>query len=240
MQVSFHNNAILPPLAYDSEPQTPVFTTILLIKRTLTLLMSRKKPSHKTQANIPTTANNQLRLIAGRWRGRKLPFPNVEGLRPTPDRVRETLFNWLAAYIVDALCLDPFTGSGALGLEALSRGAAHADMIDSSAIALQQLRSNMALLGTDSSQAIHANALEWLKQAPLKHYDIVFLDPPFHTGLAADCIKILAERAILKDQAWIYLEMATDEPMPLLPTHWQLHREKQAGQVRYQLYRQFL
>ena len=181
-------------------------------------------------------SSNQLRIIGGLWRGRKLSFPTLEGLRPTPDRVRETLFNWLAPEISGARCLDLFCGSGALGLEALSRGAARVDMVDSARAAVQQLRSNMALLQADTSQAKHDNALNWLS---LNHepYDIIFLDPPFHSGLAAQCLAALAQQPLLKPHAWVYLEMGRDEELPALPSHWHLHREKTAGQVRYQLFK---
>ncbi|WP_019528743.1 16S rRNA (guanine(966)-N(2))-methyltransferase RsmD [Dasania marina] len=181
-------------------------------------------------------SSNQLRIIGGLWRGRKLSFPSLEGLRPTPDRVRETLFNWLAPELPGARCLDLFCGSGALGLEALSRGAARVDMVDNAREAVQQLRSNMALLQADTSQAKQDNALNWLSQRQLP-YDIIFLDPPFRSGLAQECITALAQQPLFKDPAWLYLEMGRDEALPSLPSHWHLHREKTAGQVRYQLFR---
>ena len=197
-------------------------------------------PRNKHRQQVPrvkSTQSNQLRIIAGQWRGRKLSFPSIEGLRPTPDRVRETLFNWLAGELTGASCLDLFAGSGALGLEALSRGASQVDMIDSAPQAIKQLKDNMTLLGCPSSQAQLANALQWLnQQTEGAHYDILFLDPPFHTGLAADCIDLLRHKNILKSRAWVYLEMGNDETLPVIPPHWQLHREKIAGQVRYQLY----
>ena len=191
--------------------------------------MPRQKPSSKNQSN-------QLRIIGGDWRGRKLSFPDAEGLRPTADRVRETLFNWLAPEIVGAQCLDLFAGSGALGLEALSRGASRVDMVEANKAAAQQLRHNLSLLQADTSQVNQADAITWLGQQPAAQYDILFLDPPFHTGLAEQCMTALASHNILKPHAWVYLEMGKDEALPAIPAHWQLHREKQAGQVRYQLY----
>lgn len=203
--------------------------------------MPKRPSSHKSSTHKPkqtATQRNILRIIAGQWRGRKLNFPSIEGLRPTPDRVRETLFNWLSMDITGARCLDLFSGSGALGLEALSRGAAWVDMVDAAPAAINQLRSNMQLLDSPSEQTHLANAIEWLKQADEQlPYDIIFLDPPFRTGLAAECLAILKKRALLKPQSWVYLEMGKEEPLPPLPSDWQLHREKQAGQLRYQLYR---
>ena len=192
--------------------------------------MSRPKPSSKKPSN-------QLRIIGGDWRGRKLSFPDVQGLRPTADRVRETLFNWLAPEITGAQCLDLFAGSGALGLEALSRGASKVSMVEADKNAAQQLRHNLSLLKADTSQVNQADAISWIAQQQGALYDILFLDPPFRTGLADDCIKALAANNLLKPQAWVYLEMGKEEALPQIPSHWHLHREKQAGQVRYQLYR---
>lgn len=203
--------------------------------------MPKRPSSRKSNTQKPkqaATQRNALRIIAGQWRGRKLNFPSIDGLRPTPDRVRETLFNWLSMDITGARCLDLFAGSGALGLEALSRGATWVDMVDAAPSAISQLQSHMQLLESSSQQIHLSNALDWLKQADEQQpYDIIFLDPPFRTGLAAECLAILKARALLKPQSWVYLEMGKEEPLPSLPNDWQLHREKQAGQVRYQLYR---
>ena len=187
--------------------------------------------------------NNQLRIIAGEWRGRKLTFPSSEGLRPTPDRVRETVFNWLAPSLPGANCLDLFAGSGALGLEALSRGAAHVDLVDNSSEVIQQLRQNLQLLKAQHGHVWMDNANNWL-QTTAQHdipgtpnsYDIIFLDPPFRKGLADDCINAIDQFGWLAKQSWVYLEMATDEPLPGLPGHWKLHRERTAGQVCYRLF----
>jgi 16S rRNA (guanine966-N2)-methyltransferase len=194
--------------------------------------MSRQK----SRNNAPANTHNQLRIIGGQWRGRKLSFPDSEGLRPTPDRVRETLFNWLAPEIAGARCLDLFSGSGALGIEALSRGASWVDMNDSVRAVAQQLRSNLSLLSANTAQVKHSDALNWLQQEPHEPYDIVFLDPPFRKGLADECIEAIVNNGILKPHAWVYLEMANDEVLPAIPDTWQLHRDKTAGQVRYQLY----
>lgn len=191
----------------------------------------------KTKTKRPNQKpSNRLRIIGGQWRGRKLSFPTIEGLRPTPDRVRETLFNWLAADIIDTRCLDLFAGSGALGLEALSRGAGFADLVDNSAEAAKQLQQHLQLLNADNGQVSLDNAEHKLQQHSGEPYDIIFLDPPFHQQLAASCIQLIDQRNLLSTRGWVYLEMASDEPLPIIPTHWRLHRQKSAGQVCYRLF----
>lgn len=180
-------------------------------------------------------SSNQLRIIGGQWRGRKLRFADGRGLRPTPDRVRETLFNWLMPYIPGARCLDLFTGSGALGLEALSRGAAEVVMVDNNAKVISQIRENLNLLDEDNGVIIQADGLKWLKQREVKAFDIVFLDPPYADKLLPECINLLEEDNWLKDEAWIYIELPSNEDLPELPANWQWHRNKQAGQVGYHL-----
>lgn len=177
---------------------------------------------------------NQLRIIGGRWRSRRLHFPNVEGLRPTPDRVRETLFNWLAPLIEGARCLDLFAGSGALGIEALSRGAAEVIFIERQPLAVRQLRHNLAQLGETSAQVIQTDALVWL-DGPSRPFDVVFLDPPFGVDLLVPACKKLEQGGWLADGARIYLETERDAGKLELPENWQLIREKTAGQVSYRL-----
>ena len=187
---------------------------------------------------------NQLRIIGGQWRGRKLSFPTIDGLRPTPDRVRETLFNWLAAEIPGARCLDLFAGSGALGLEALSRGASHVDLVDSNSLAVQQLQQNLQLLNTHQATAwldsaegyLDRLSIAGLSKAEQNSYDLVFLDPPFRMDLAEACIAKLTELQLFSPRSWVYLEMGSDEALPDIPSHWHLHREKTAGQVCYRLF----
>jgi 16S rRNA (guanine966-N2)-methyltransferase len=199
------------------------------------------KPSNKpNRSNRNKQQSNQLRIIGGQWRGRKLSFPTLEGLRPTPDRVRETLFNWLNSAVPGARCLDLFAGSGALGLEAVSRGAAHTDLVDSAAAVCQQLNQHLQTLGTSKARAHQATAVQWLQQRGANStagYDIIFLDPPFHQQLAAHCIELIDQHQLLAPTAWVYLEMNSDEAMPALPANWQAHREKNAGQVCYRLFR---
>jgi 16S rRNA (guanine966-N2)-methyltransferase len=177
---------------------------------------------------------NQLRIIGGRWRSRRLYFPGVEGLRPTPDRVRETLFNWLAPLIEGARCLDLFAGSGALGIEALSRGASEVVLVERQPLAVRQLRQNLARLGEASAQVIQANALVWLG-GPSRPFDVVFLDPPFGSNLLVPLCAALEQGGWLAEGARIYLESARDAQKLELPENWRLAREKTAGQVSYRL-----
>ena len=179
---------------------------------------------------------NQVRIIAGQWRGRRLEFPDLPGLRPTPDRVRETLFNWLAPVLPGARCLDLFAGSGALGIEALSRGAAEVVFVERQPVAVRALRENLARLKAETARVELADALAWLLQ-PGTPFKIVLLDPPFGQGLLGPACAALEQNGWLADTAWIYLEAEMElEPAPW-PVHWTPHREKIAGAVRYRLVR---
>jgi 16S rRNA (guanine966-N2)-methyltransferase len=193
-------------------------------------------PVHNQKKRKPSSPSlqGQLRIIGGDWRGRKLAFEAVDGLRPTPDRVRETVFNWLMAVVPGAKCLDAFAGSGALGLEALSRGAGAVDFVELNAAASQQLRANLALLKCDSGKVCTSSAEAFLA-ASQQVYDLVFLDPPFRKALLASCIPLLEER--LAASSWVYIETGKEEQLPILPEYWQLHREKSAGQVAYRLFK---
>lgn len=184
----------------------------------------------------PHAGQGQLRIIAGEWRSRRLSFPDAPGLRPTPDRVRETLFNWLAAHIEGAKVLDAFTGSGALYLEALSRGAAEAVAVDSNPAAIASLRQNLELLRCPRGQIIQSDVQRYLQGEPKQTFDLVFLDPPFHQDLLPTTCALLEERGWLADHAWIYTESETAPSSLNLPGNWRLHREKKAGQVYYALW----
>lgn len=179
--------------------------------------------------------HNQLRIIAGEWRGRKLPFANIEGLRPTPDRVRETLFNWLAPLIEGARCLDLFAGSGALGLEALSRGASEVVMLDQSAKVTRQLQDNLKLLQCKQATVLQKDALTYLQAKPEQAFDVVFLDPPYRKNLILPCIERLSHPTWLKQGARVYIEIESEGVLPELPPTWELIRSKKAGQVAYHL-----
>jgi 16S rRNA (guanine966-N2)-methyltransferase len=200
-------------------------------------------PSVAKTSNKPNppsvSGNGELRIIGGAWRGRKLRFPELPGLRPSPNRVRETLFNWLSPELSGAHCLDLFAGSGALGLEALSRGAASCWFIDSAGAASRQIQQHLATLQCSTGHAITADTTAWLKAKPAAAptFHLIFLDPPFRQGLLNDCCALLEQNNWLSANALIYLESAADEALPALPANWLLHRDKRAGQVAYRLFR---
>ena len=178
--------------------------------------------------------NRSLRIIGGKWRGRKLQFPEVEGIRPTPDRVRETLFNWLMAQIHGARCLDLFAGSGAVGFEALSRGAGEVVMVEQEARVVRYLRQSGELLGSEHLSVIQGDALRYL-QGPATPFDIVFLDPPFRRDLLAPCLQALQSADWLAPGALIYIEVEKELAELNLPPAWELRKHKVSGQVAYHL-----
>ena len=179
---------------------------------------------------------NRVRIIGGELRGRRLAFPDVDGLRPTGDRIRETLFNWLQPVIAGARCLDLFAGSGALGFEAASRGAGRVVMLDADARVIAALKANVSALGLDNVEVQRGAAPAWLEGAA-QPFDVVFLDPPFGQGLLAPCCALLESRGWLAPQARVYLEISARDDWPLLPKSWELLREQRAGRVRYGLAR---
>ncbi|OTA17453.1 putative DNA methylase [Xenorhabdus vietnamensis] len=181
----------------------------------------------------------QIRIIGGKWRGRKLPVPDSDGLRPTTDRVRETLFNWLMPKIQEARCLDCFSGSGALGFEALSRYASHATLIEYDRNVAKQLSANLALLKAENADVVQGNALQYLNESlndTGTPFDVVFLDPPFRKGMLAETINLLEPNGWLAEESWIYVEAEAESAATEVPSNWKLHREKIAGQVAYRLY----
>lgn len=179
--------------------------------------------------------NNQLRIIAGNWRSRVISFPDAAGLRPTSDRVRETLFNWLQHDIPGRRCLDLFAGSGALGFEAASRGAASVVMIEKNALVYQALCDNSRQLEANTVEVIQTTAQRFLNSAP-EAFDLVFLDPPFSQNqLPQDCQQLEAV-GCLKANAKIYIEATAHEPLNDLPASWHSIRSKQAGNVAYHLF----
>ena len=182
-----------------------------------------------------STGTGQIRIIGGQWRGRKLPVPDSPGLRPTTDRVRETLFNWLAPSMVDATVLDCFAGSGALGLEALSRYAASATLLEMDRNVSQQLQKNLVTLKATNAKVVNANTLNFLAQ-PGEPHSIVFVDPPFRKGLLDETLALLESNGWLANEALIYVESEVENGMPAVPASWSLHREKVAGQVAYRLF----
>ena len=180
------------------------------------------------------TRPGQVRIIGGAWRSRRLEFPEAAGLRPTPDRVRETVFNWLAAFLPGAACLDLFAGSGAFAFEALSRGAARVVLVEQDAAVVAALRASRDRLRATGAEIVHADAIDFLA-GPIREFDIVFCDPPYASGLLGRCMPLLAERGWVKPGGFIYLEARAGE-LPS-PPGWQMLRSKSAGQVGYHLYR---
>lgn len=176
----------------------------------------------------------QIRIIGGEWRGRKVKVADLPDLRPTPDRVRETLFNWLSAVVPGAYCLDAFAGSGALGFEALSRGAARVVMVDESAVVVSLLKEQLANFKTDRAEVYRAVVPEQLKK-PIKPFDIVFLDPPYQQDNLLPCCFYLEQHGYLAERAYLYLEAKTPLDPAQLPANWRLIKSKKAGQVAYHL-----
>lgn len=177
----------------------------------------------------------RIRIIGGNLRNSRLDVPDLPGLRPTAERVRETLFNWLTPVIDGARCLDLCAGTGALGIEALSRGATSVQFVERDMSAAQALRDNLVRLKTTAGQVTVLDADLFLRSAPQAH-DLVFLDPPFALELWSVLAQQLEQGGWLAAQAWIYVESPRAKA-PALPPNWQLHREGHAGEVRFALYR---
>jgi len=174
-----------------------------------------------------------VRIIGGQWRGSKLPVRNREGLRPTPDRVKETLFNWLQPYIAGSRCLDLFAGTGALGFEAVSRGAASSILIEDDDELYQELLNNIHRFYATNVKVIKANALDWLRQNQ-KQFDLVFLDPPFDSELIGDCCDLIHTTNCLAEAGLLYIEsVPAFKPPPFL----EIIKQGKAGQVMYLLAR---
>jgi 16S rRNA (guanine966-N2)-methyltransferase len=178
-----------------------------------------------------------LRIIGGAWRGRRLRFPAAQDIRPTPDRVRETLFNWLAARVPGSSCLDLFAGSGALGLEALSRGAARLTFIECDPSAASAIAARLDEWGAHGARVENVDARRFLDRTPAEPFDIVFLDPPFASALLAQAAGRLEQGGWLAKDALIYVECPADgAPQDALPRSWTPVKAKRAGEVGYHLY----
>lgn len=183
------------------------------------------------------TPGGAVRIIGGSWRGRRLPVADARGLRPTADRIRETLFNWLQADIAGARCLDLFAGSGALGIEALSRGAAHCTFVDNNSDVLRGISAALATLDGADRADCHIQSAEAFVDSCRTAFDIVFLDPPFTENLLPAVCRQLQDSPALGTHSLIYTESAQPPAMSQLPCQWQPLREKRAGAVHYALYR---
>lgn len=184
----------------------------------------------------PERPLGEVRVIGGLWRGRKLPVLNAEGLRPTTDRIKETLFNWLMNDIAGSRCLDCFAGSGSLGIEALSRQAQAVVFLEKFAEAAKLLTKNLQTVKTEKGQVVQTDSLQYLAQKnPHAPFDIIFIDPPFQQNLVAPVLTHLAQNGWLADNALIYVETEKTHPPLTLPEHWHILKEKTAGQVTSRL-----
>lgn len=180
-------------------------------------------------------APNRLRIVGGLWRGMRIDFPDIEAIRPSPDRVRETLFNWLQNQIVGRRCLDLFAGSGALGIEALSRGAVAVTFVDREPKIGRHLAQTLQRLAATGATVQVEDSARFLER-PAQPFDVVFLDPPFASSLLQSAFARLPH-GWLAAEAHIYVECPADTPLPPLPIGWTVHRSRQAGQVGYHLLR---
>ncbi len=182
----------------------------------------------------PRPETGKIRIIGGRWRGTRLTVPASPGLRPSSDRVRETLFNWLQSAVPGARVLDAFAGTGALGLEAVSRGASSAVLVERDAALCQSLRDTVGRLSAQSMvEVVQGDAVAWLARQPKGVFDLAFVDPPFDAGLWQSSLAALTPT--LAPGAWVYVESPVDTV--LRPPAWTLHREGTTREVRYALYR---
>ena len=179
--------------------------------------------------------SNSLRIIGGEWRSRQIAFDDAPGLRPTPARVRETLFNWLQADVAGSCCLDLYAGSGALGFEAASRGAKHVLQVERNPEVCQKLHSNIAKLAAQQIQVQQADVSQFL-HGPAQSFNLVFLDPPFAQNLLAPSCALLEDKGWLAPYAKIYLEAERGLALDALPVNWQCLKHKTAGEVSYYLF----
>lgn len=194
--------------------------------------MGRRRGSARRNGNSPP---GRLRIVAGKWRSRLLKVDDVQGLRPTPERIRETLFNWLGPGIAGCRCLDLFAGTGALGLEALSRGAASVDFVEKSRRAAASLQKACAELDAAGARVHTVDAFTYLAGRPEATFQLVFLDPPYADDSVAELCRLLDQGQWLAAGATVYFEQEKTQVPPELPNGWSVTHQKEAGQVRYSL-----
>lgn len=199
----------------------------------------RKKitPNNTTHKSV----DGVIRIISGQFRGRKLPVKDVQGLRPTTDRIKETVFNWLMHDTRDARTLDCFAGSGGLGFEALSRFAKNTTFLELDPLAAKQLTQNIATLNAQNAQVLNTNTLTFLESKNTNDtFNLVFIDPPFRKNLAQSCCDLLENNQWLDPDALIYVEVETELTSFKTPSNWLLIKEKKAGQVFCRLYQRHI
>ena len=196
-----------------------------------------RKPLLPSASRTPAQRDNRVRIVGGCWRGRKLRFLDGDGLRPTGDRIRETLFNWLMPVLPTAHCLDLFAGSGALGYEALSRGAGSCVLLERNSQAVQCLQEAKQLLSAENAVIIAADSMQWLVSSSTV-FDIVFIDPPFADASLEPAMFVVTmeERGLLASDPWIYVEQPVSRPQNP-PAGFMQYRQQRAGQVSYSLWR---
>ncbi len=185
---------------------------------------------------VSTAQPGFVRIISGKWRGKRLPVADALGLRPTTDRVKETLFNWLMHDTAQSTVLDCFAGSGGLAIEALSRDAAYVSLIEKAPALAKQLQQHLKQLSASNAEVINQDCLLYLQQPAKRQYNLVFIDPPFRQDLAQPCCQALEQHGWLTEQALIYLETEKELALSAIPTNWQLLKEKIAGQLAYRLW----
>ena len=197
--------------------------------------MARKSNKARAAKNGADKLRQSTRIIGGEWRGRKLAFPNVEGLRPTGSRVRETLFNWLQYQIPGSLCLDLFAGSGSLGIEAASRGAKQVTLVEQHSDAVKFLKQSINHLQSENISVEQMSAQDFLQSAK-KPFDIVFLDPPFADQILLEMCSLLENGGLVKKNTMIYIEQNKSLIFSEVPKNWRFFKEKIVGNVSSQLF----
>ena len=197
----------------------------------------KKKPSRGKADTSRRGRPGRLRIVAGNWRSRVLDIVDEPGLRPTPERIRETLFNWLGPGIAGSRCLDLFAGTGALGFEALSRGAGEAVFVERSRHVAEMLRRNVERLQAHGATVVETDARGFVDSHRAAPFDVVFLDPPFADDSIAELCRLLALRGTVATGGLVYFELDRRQPSPELPAGWTLEKQKTAGNVRYGLIR---
>ncbi|QIQ41650.1 MAG: 16S rRNA (guanine(966)-N(2))-methyltransferase RsmD [Buchnera aphidicola (Microlophium carnosum)] len=178
--------------------------------------------------------NGKIYIISGKLKGRKISFNNIPNLRPTTNQIRETLFEWLAKYIKNARCLDCFAGSGALGIEAISRYAKFSTLLEIEKKTFFNLQKNIKKLNISNLEIIRTNTLHWLKKTG-KPYDIIFIDPPYHQGLIKKTIDLLEKKEWIKKNSFIYIEQEKKQSL-IIPKNWILYKKKITNKIQCYLY----